>query len=166
MAESTKVFTAQGATVTTVSAGTAPRPRPRTRERRKRLPHIISGSEPKTHVGTDATAGAPDEGTTGFRGRSDADADRLLDASSTKEATPTGHRVVTTSAGFDASAAAPEEPGRQPWIEAFPEGETTWDAGEPTAGEKWVAQLWLHHAPYTPNVPEGSCQAGSAHVYV
>ena len=40
---------------------------------------------------------------------------------------------MTTSAGFDASAAAPEEPGRQPWIEAFPEGETTWDAGEPTA---------------------------------
>jgi len=39
--------------------------------------------------------------------------------------------------------------------------ERTLHAGEPTAGEKWVAQLWLHHAPYTPNVPEGSSQAAA-----
>ncbi len=39
--------------------------------------------------------------------------------------------------------------------------ERTLHAGEPTADEKWVAQLWLHHAPYTPNVPEGSSQAAA-----
>ena len=39
--------------------------------------------------------------------------------------------------------------------------ERTLHAGEPTAGEKWVAQLWLHHAAYTPHVPDGSSQAAA-----
>ena len=34
--------------------------------------------------------------------------------------------------------------------------ERTLHAGEPTSHEKWVAQLWLHERPYTPNVPAGS----------
>lgn len=106
MTESSKTYTAEGAHVVTMSAG------------------------------TDATAAAPDEGSTGFRGRSDADADRELAAGSVKEATATGHRVVTMSAGLDASAAPPEEP-------------VAWTAGEPKAavaapgscaiGEEFVA---------------------------
>lgn len=40
--------------------------------------------------------------------------------------------------------------------------ERTLHAGEPTDHEKWVAQLWLHERPYTPNVPEGSCHDEAA----
>ncbi len=32
----------------------------------------------------------------------------------------------------------------------------TLHAGEPGGHDKWIAQLWLHQAPYTPTVPEGS----------
>jgi len=42
---------------------------------------------------------------------------------------------------------------------SFADGTPDWrtlHAGEPGPHEKWIGQLWLHHEPYPPNVPDGT----------